>query len=155
MTPPLLLLSCADRKVPGPFVMRALDRYDGPAFRMLRNHRKAKHPMPDLCILSAKYGLLYWDDNIQVYDQRMDEATANQLKYEKVNTDGRFLRLRLEAAPNHLCIAGGLYLDVFRHWAMRDLTIADGGIGDKLKALRLLLDGLKTTPELQPQLDLT
>jgi hypothetical protein len=155
---PLILMSCSTMKIPGPGKLKAIDRYDGPAFRMLRKHRAEKHPMPWIIILSAKYGALLYDDLIEDYDQRLTYERAQDLKYDGHKTHGLLVRNRLKGCTSHVCIAGEDYAEVYRHWAEagvgNDLNVADGGIGMKLHALRLVLDSLQRKELLSPQLSM-
>ena len=55
----LLILSCSQRKAPAKGRLPAIDRYDGPAFRVLRKYlREGPAEVPTVLILSAKYGLI-------------------------------------------------------------------------------------------------
>jgi hypothetical protein len=79
--PRLLILRCASRKLPGATPMPAIQRYDGPAFQILRKYlRAAPHDRPLVWIISAKYGLLTEHELIADYDQRMDDERAQKLR---------------------------------------------------------------------------
>jgi hypothetical protein len=55
----LLILSCSQRKAPWEGDLPALDRYDGPAFRVLRKYlRTHSDDSLAILILSAKFGLI-------------------------------------------------------------------------------------------------
>jgi hypothetical protein len=59
----------------------AIDRYDGPAFRVLRKFlRGATVDVPVVLILSAKYGLIDSAKRIPDYDCRMSAARAKELR---------------------------------------------------------------------------
>jgi hypothetical protein len=61
--------------------MAAIDRYDGPAFRVLRKYlRQGSSPAPTVVILSAKYGLIESSRRIPAYDCRMSAARAHELR---------------------------------------------------------------------------
>lgn len=74
----LLILGCADRKRDSDGLLPALDRYDGPAYRVVRSFLRDYQWPEDLSIavLSAKYGLFGILKGIRHYDKRMDSATA-------------------------------------------------------------------------------
>src|SRR5258706_6351699 len=75
----LLLMSCGSRKRPDTMPLPALERYDGPSFRVLRRYL-ATHPVapPDVYILSARYGLIPTDQPIPYYDQRLTPQRATE-----------------------------------------------------------------------------
>jgi hypothetical protein len=80
----VLIIACSQRKVPGKGQIPALDRYDGPAFRVLRKYLRDETTSPtDVLILSAKYGLIPASRKIPDYDCRMSAARAKSLR-EKV-----------------------------------------------------------------------
>lgn len=78
-----LLLACSQRKRAVPDPLPALDRYDGPQFRLVRNYLRA-HPVAQsrthIAILSARFGLLSAAEHIPAYDQRMTRERALQLR---------------------------------------------------------------------------
>ena len=74
----LLILGCADRKRDSGGPLPALDRYDGPAYRVLRTFLR-EYQWPEdvsIAVLSAEYGLFGILKGIRQYDKRMDFATA-------------------------------------------------------------------------------
>ena len=77
----LLILSCSQRKRSDPGLLPAMERYDGPAFRILRKYVRSKDATPPrTCILSAEYGLLESEAEIPYYDRRMTGARATLLR---------------------------------------------------------------------------
>ena len=74
----LLILGCADRKRDTGGLLPALDRYDGPAYRVLRKFLRAYQWPENLSVgvLSAKYGLFGVFTGIEDYDVRMDMGLA-------------------------------------------------------------------------------
>lgn len=77
----LLLLSCGKRKRADLDLLPALERYDGPLFRVVRRFC-ATHPLsqPDIYILSAKFGLISANQPIPNYDQRLTPERASELR---------------------------------------------------------------------------
>ena len=74
----LLILGCADRKRDSGGLLPALDRYDGPAYRVIRNFLR-EYQWPEdvsIAVLSAEHGLFGILKGIRQYDKRMDLATA-------------------------------------------------------------------------------
>jgi hypothetical protein len=60
----LLILACSQRKNPARGKLPAIDRYDGPAFRVLRKYsRDSAANLPTVLILSAKHGLIAADQS--------------------------------------------------------------------------------------------
>lgn len=76
----LLLLSCSQRKRPDPGLLPALERYDGPTYRLLRKHRREGGETPAVWVLSAEHGLIPAEQLIPSYDRRMTPARARALR---------------------------------------------------------------------------
>src|SRR5438552_17811796 len=89
----LLILSCSERKVPGRGLLRAIDGYDGPAFRVLRKYLRAR-PLhaPTVLILSAIFGLMAADEPIPVYNVRLSPSSARQMRPQVLRKARRILR---------------------------------------------------------------
>src|SRR5262249_17942283 len=77
----LLIIACSDRKRLERELVPAIDRYDGPAFRVLRKYLR-ENPTHNLSmlILSARFGLIRAARKIPDYDQRLTEAGADRLR---------------------------------------------------------------------------
>ncbi len=91
----LLILSCSQRKASTKGRVPAIDRYDGPAFRVLRKFlREATGDVPVVLILSAKYGLIDSAKQIPAYDCRMSAARAQELRPHVLAALGRLLASR-------------------------------------------------------------
>jgi hypothetical protein len=77
----LLILACSQRKSSRKGKVRAIDRYDGPTFRVLRKYLRER---PDgrlsILVLSAKYGLISADQPIDNYDLRLTRERAERLR---------------------------------------------------------------------------
>lgn len=79
--PRLLILRCSSRKLPGSEPMPAIQRYDGPAFRVLRKYLRTEPDDPPLVrIVSAEHGLISLSQPIEDYDRRMDVERAQELR---------------------------------------------------------------------------
>jgi hypothetical protein len=79
----LLILSCSRKKKAGSKLLPALERYDGPAFQVLRKfivECPAEARKLDIRILSAKFGLIPADRPIPFYDKPMTARRAIALK---------------------------------------------------------------------------
>lgn len=81
MTVRLLLLSCSAAKRHHPARMPAIERYDGPSFRVLRKALAADAVTPEtrIRIVSAEHGLLGPFDPIRDYDRHMTVMRAQEL----------------------------------------------------------------------------
>ena len=77
----LLILACSQRKNPARNDLPAIDRYDGPGFRVLRKFlRETPNSPPLVLVLSAKYGLIGSSELIPDYDYQMSAAVAERLR---------------------------------------------------------------------------
>jgi hypothetical protein len=136
----LLILSCSQRKVPVKGRLRAIDRYDGPAFRVLRKYlREASDGSLAILILSAKYGLIESERAIPWYDQCLAKASADRLRPQVLETARHVLRSRRWGAVG-LC-AGKEYRSALEGLAELlpaglPLDLLSGGLGKRLAALR-------------------
>jgi hypothetical protein len=80
----MLIIACSQAKTKDVGLVPAIDRYDGPAFRLLRKYKRQHHDrdFPHTVVLSAKYGLIFADEPIPYYDQRMTVDRAHQINRE-------------------------------------------------------------------------
>ena len=77
----LLILSCSERKRSNAGLLPAIERYDGPAFRVLRRYlRQEPTDPPAIHILSAEFGLIPACHPIPDYDRRMTGKRAAELR---------------------------------------------------------------------------
>ena len=81
--PRLLILSCSQKKHSTQGLLPALQRYDGPAYRVMNKFMRV-HPSEmtslDVYILSAKFGLISACKPIPNYDRRMTLQRAKELQ---------------------------------------------------------------------------
>jgi hypothetical protein len=79
----LLILSCSAAKRLDAHALPAIERYDGPAYRLIRKYLRecsAQRQCLDILIVSAEFGLLMGDAAIPFYDRRMDLQRANEVR---------------------------------------------------------------------------
>ena len=79
----LLILSCSRRKNSCKELIPAIERYDGPAYRVLRKFCHESLPKSksiDVYILSAKFGLIKAEQPIPDYEQKMTDKRAAELQ---------------------------------------------------------------------------
>lgn len=136
----LLILSCSRRKRSEPGLLPAAERYDGPAFRMLRKYARAA-PAPPTWILSAEYGLISADQPLPVYDRQMTAARAQELRPQVWAT---LARLDSRGYAEALVCAGRAYAAALAGLGERlgcPVTFNSGPMGRQLSVLRDWLYG--------------
>jgi hypothetical protein len=159
----LLILSCSQRKRPDPGLLPAIERYDGPAFRVLRKffrERPLEMQSLDVYILSAEFGLFSAHQPIPNYDRRMTPERADDLRRQALTTLEGILK---KAQYEKLFISVGKdYLQALAGYELltpADLktTLFTGTQGRKLATLRDWLYGSPHTlpykPVLMPEQD--
>ncbi|GBF31842.1 hypothetical protein DCCM_0026 [Desulfocucumis palustris] len=134
----LLILSCSARKRPDPAPMRAIERYNGPSFMVLRSYlNKGLSPDPDIFIVSAKYGLIWGNEFINDYDQKMNDERAQELNSSVIgklkglginNYDDIFISV----GRDYLKAIAGIELLVSKY---KNIIICKGTMGRKLAEL--------------------
>lgn len=136
----LLILACSQRKRPDASSLPAIERYDGPAFRVLRRYcRLSQDSGLFVYVLSAEFGLILAKKPIPTYDRRMTSKRANDLR-PSVATVLRTAIMRHQPSEIFIC-AGKTYLralDRLPEKAPR-LSVAKGGQGGKLTSLKTWL----------------
>jgi len=80
--PRLLIIGCSDKKNSIQGFSPAHSLYNGPNYlslkKMIRENRLPSDVQ--IIIISAKYGMIFWDELIEYYDQKMTLQRANELK---------------------------------------------------------------------------
>lgn len=133
----VLLLSCSQRKRPDRKLLSAIDRYDGPAFRVLRRYfRETRDNELQVYILSGHFGVIDSRTRIPDYNRRMTAARAREIRQE---TTGRMeLILRRHRCSEMFVCTSVLYqvaLDESRVRRFSHLRFAARGQGTKLASL--------------------
>lgn len=140
----LVIMSCSETKRPDPVPLPAVERYDGPFYRVLRSHlRTSLWPQNlSVAVLSAKYGLIGGLFSIEAYDERMTLERARLLSQRVTEVARRWAQ---EHAFVHL-VLGKDYLAAVDTDALRahgvEPTVAEGPIGRKLEHLSQLMKRL-------------
>src|SRR5712692_4435985 len=144
----LIVLGCSSVKLQASGELPAIDRYDGPMYRVLRSFlRETIWPNPlSIAVLSAKYGLIGGLASIENYNQRMDQRRAVQL------SDGSTETL-IKWGQSHKQISlllGKDYLPALNldrlHSRGIQSTVIEGTIGIKLRGLHDLLHSMEHPP---------
>ena len=145
--PRLLILSCSQRKRPAPGLLPALERYDGPLFRVVNKFMRGNPPtiqVPHVYILSAKFGLIPARKPIAYYDHR---ATSQRIKELQAPVLRELKQISLGRKYCELFISMGKdYLQAFRGYESLippnlKVTISEGGMGHRQAELRHWLYG--------------
>lgn len=139
----LLILGCSKAKTTHDGLIPAIDRYDGPAFRVLRRYlRQRSDPALEVHVLSAGFGLIPGDRPIPFYDRPMTAPRATALQ-SCIGRELARIGLRPGTEPmtpaTLLVVAGNAYLSALTSAAPRggfpERCVAQGGQGKKLAAL--------------------
>lgn len=141
----LLILSCSRTKRPDPDLLPAIDRYDGPAFRVVRRFLS----QPDgertaIYILSAKFGLISRDQLVPNYDQKLTKSYALEIQPSVIST---FQAINQQLKPQKLLICvTQLYLNALEGYQevvceTTETQVATGMLGRKLSILHKWLYG--------------
>ena len=79
----LLILGCSKAKTMDDGLIPAWQRYDGPAFRVLRRYlRQRQDPALSILVLSAEYGIVAADSRIPYYDRQMTPTRAGEIRHQ-------------------------------------------------------------------------
>lgn len=141
----MLILACSRRKRPDEKLLPAVERYDGPAFRVLRRFlRESPSEAPSILILSAKHGLIPHDLPIAAYDRKMSLARARQLRPLVLAELDRMTASR--SSVETLVFAGqqylpALYKDDASLAQNTTIKVCAGALGRKLAELHDWLHG--------------
>ncbi len=141
----LLIVSCSQRKRSDPGLLPAIDRYDGPTFRVLRRFLKEQPSPPlDIFILSARFGLIPHNQPIPYYDQRMTQLRAQELHANAI-AELRYILSSKSYQEIYICMGKDYLqiLDGYNTLISSELSIqgAAGPSGKKLAELHNWLYG--------------
>ncbi len=135
----LVILGCGQRKRRTSRLLPAIDRYDGPTFRVLRKHtREAPENQADACILSGRFGLIPGTFPIPFYDHPLAHTDYATLRAQ---VEEQLKRTLDETQPERLFVSvGSHYWSLLEEPLARDvaparLAVATGGIGGRASQL--------------------
>lgn len=149
----LLIIGCSQRKIKAKGLLPAIDRYDGPTYRILRKMRRdgTVPERVDVGVISAKYGLISCQCEITDYNQRMTPERAAELTPKIHRQLEGFFAKSYDAAERGEVWTG--YDEVFInlgkvyrqtledfHWGLTRTLEASGGIGLKNKQMKTWLE---------------
>lgn len=132
----LLIMSCSGTKKPDAGGMPAIERYDGPAYRVLRRAIRERPGLAEslmIRFLSAEFGLISPQQQIPDYNRRMNRARAIEL--------APAVAAALPSWPPAFVFASHLYRLALHPspWPV-SVQVAHGGIGKQLHQLRVWLE---------------
>lgn len=154
----LLIIACSQKKDPLQAPMKALDRYQGVNFNVLKK-LKRERTLPgnlDIVIISAKYGFLKADEYIDDYDLRMTKKRAKELhsaildELRELISNNIYREIFINLGKDYLPAIEG-----FEKWVTCPVLYAQGRIGEKMRDMKkwiirisLLSDDQKTLTDL-------
>lgn len=141
----LLILSCSQAKRSQPEALPALERYDGPAFRVVRRFlREQPDPALDIYVLSGKFGLISSNQLIPDYDHKMSQARALELNSSIVTHLEATLKVH-DYQRLLICVTKKYFKALESYHQVIPVSVnvilATGTLGRKLSVLRQWLYG--------------
>lgn len=141
----LLILACSRRKRGDHRLLPAIERYDGPTFRIFRRFaRERPSEAPDVLILSAEHGLISQDTPVALYDRSMTPARARELRpqvlveLDRLTGDRRMAEVLVCAGRRYLTALGA---DGARLPDDAKVKVCGGALGSKIAQLHDWLHG--------------
>ena len=150
----LLIVGCSAVKRTSGGFLPALDRYDGPVYRVMRTFLRDHHWPDDVSVgvLSAEYGLFGIFKNIEHYDKRMDRTTAALQAPSCTATLSKWV-------PDHRSVhisVGRDYLPAIQP-GISELNLTpfflEGGIGCKQSQVKAFFHESRAAPRVKPQVE--
>jgi hypothetical protein len=143
----LLLLSCSKQKNPSNNLIPAIERYNGPRFRLLRhylNNEQTNTEKLKVMVFSAEYGLI--DSNLPIpdYDRVMSLKRANELAkcaertLHELSKEHNYKEIWIDMSRNYLSALESI-IPVLNQKSL--LRISTGLPGQRLAELRHWLYG--------------
>ncbi|MEW5869056.1 MAG: DUF6884 domain-containing protein [Chloroflexota bacterium] len=145
-----LILSCSQKKVHDSEPLPAIQRYDGPSYRLLRKYLReeiSRKANLEICILSAEYGLITSDTLLPYYDRQMTAQRAEELRRQVV--PHLTLQVTKRNCREVFINCGKIYLGTLNGFeqaapAVTKCIYATGSQGGRLAALRRWLYGVES-----------
>jgi hypothetical protein len=151
----LLILACSERKKGTLDPIPAIERYDGPLWKVLRNFLRDQ-PLSaaktDIYVLSAEFGLIPGTHLIPWYNRVMTATRADELRTSVLDQ----FRLLMDQDYCQVCLGlSQLYLRAMRGWEYMSpsevsVTVTDGSMATKQGQLRAWLRGESWEPAVHP-----
>jgi hypothetical protein len=139
----LLILACSKKKKSAIGTLPAIERYDGPAFRVLRKFLRERPDDPlTVLILSAKYGLIDAARRISDYDRRLSTSRAEVL-HRQVLSEARTIMDSVRWDAVGVCAGKEYRIALQSLLALvpkgTRIDVLGGGLGQRLTYLRAWL----------------
>jgi hypothetical protein len=135
----LLIVACSQKKDPSPHPLKAIDRYDGVNFRVIKKFKRERK-LPgnlDIVIISAKYGILRPDEYIDFYNVRMTRQKARTLHSQILNhlrnlfSSNDYQEIFVNLGKDYLPAIEGI-----EDFVSCPVVHAEGRIGEKMGAMK-------------------
>ncbi|MGD2247882.1 MAG: peroxide stress protein YaaA [Candidatus Methanofastidiosia archaeon] len=154
--PYLLVIGCSQTKDSSPHPMKALERYQGVNFRVIKKFRRERKFPDDLdiVIISAKYGLLRADSVIDDYNMRMTHSRAQELhdhiikKLKELVSQKKYDEIFVNMGKDYLPAIKGVETLV-----ECPVVYAQGRIGEKMAAMKQWLIRISLSSQTQKTLE--
>jgi cytoplasmic iron level regulating protein YaaA (DUF328/UPF0246 family) len=130
----ITLISCVSKKLENK--ARAEDLYISNLFKLSLEYARKQNP-DDIFILSAKYGLLALDDEIEPYDETLNTMKINQRK-NWAREVVKQLKAKADLDKDHFIILAGKKYREFltSHLKSYEIPLEGLSIGKQLKFLK-------------------
>lgn len=137
----LLFIACTATKSSAPGKLPALDRYQGPSFKVIHKAQREQMPLPTIIILSALHGFIGTDTLIGDYDQCMTPLRGRELMPVLRQQWSQCVHPLLKDVTDCHVAMGQIHRQAFDEFAAElqhvpCLSYASGGIGTQNGQLR-------------------
>ncbi len=139
----LLIVGCSATKRHDADLMPALERYDGPMYRVLRKALRERPGLAErltICVLSAEHGLISADTPIADYDVQMTRELALNMRPKVVQQAQAIFGGR--RWPGFIACGKTYRLALPAQIWYAEMRSSFGGIGKQLGQLKTWLGGL-------------
>lgn len=141
----LLIISCSQKKVTNPNLLPAIERYDGPSYKVLRKimNRSDYNNSLDIAIISAKYGLLNPNEMIRDYDLKMNAKIAATIQKKVVSAlrkqilKKKYENIFINMGENYMLAIDGFDKNM---QSKPKIEYAKGKIGERLSKMKKWLE---------------
>lgn len=149
----LLVISCSKNKVTKS-ASKAIELYNGPYYQIIRKLiREGNYPHTlDVAILSAKYGLISSENEIEYYDQIMTKERAVEInatvlnEIEKVLTTGNYNTIYVNLGKNYIKAIEGYDKLIPSNV---NVIVGEGEIGMRMSSMKKWIESLNETSVLR------
>lgn len=141
----LLILSCSQTKIKNKDLLPAIERYDGPSYKVLRKIMNSSNynNSLDIAIISAKYGLLQPHEKIEDYDLKMNKEIAESLnnkvaeELRKQISNNKYENIFINIGSDYNLAVDGFNKKLPRN---TEILYAKGKIGERLSQMKKWLE---------------